>query len=214
MNLILVGPPGAGKGTLAERLIDNKGFIHISTGQILREALANKTKVGLEAKAYMDKGELVPDEVVTRIVMEKLEEKDVQEKGFILDGFPRTLRQAELLDEGLKEDNIAIDSVVYLEANEETIIKRLSGRRACRECGRNFNIYTMKPSAEGVCDSCQGELYQRDDDKEETVRNRLKVYSDSTAPLVGYYKEKGLLKTFNGDQEIGGIYKDIEENVL
>ncbi|MCK5707195.1 MAG: adenylate kinase [Candidatus Aureabacteria bacterium] len=212
-NLILVGPPGAGKGTLAERLIDEKGFMHISTGQILREALANKTQIGLEAKAYMDKGELVPDEVVTGIVMEKLSEDEVRTKGFMLDGFPRTLNQAELLDEGLKKYGIEIEVVIYLEADQDTIIKRLSGRRACRECGRNFNIYTMKPQKEGVCDHCHGELFQRDDDKEETVRNRLKVYSDSTAPLVDFYKEKGSLKTFNGNNDLNVIYSEIK-NVL
>jgi adenylate kinase len=210
MELILVGPPGAGKGTLAERLIENKGLVHISTGQILREALANKTKVGLEAKEYMDRGELVPDDVVTRIVMEKLDEKEVREAGFILDGFPRNLNQAQLLDKGLDSASIKIDHVIYLEAKEDTIIKRLSGRRACRECGRNFNIYTMKPEKEGICDACQGELYQRDDDREETVRNRLKVYEESTAPLVDFYKKKGLLKTFNGDQQIDDIYKEID----
>lgn len=210
MNLILVGPPGAGKGTLAEKLIEDKGCIHISTGQILREALANKTKVGLEAKAFMDRGELVPDDVVTKIVMEKLGESEIQEKGFILDGFPRTLLQAELLDSGCKDASISIDHVIYLEANEDTIIKRLSGRRACRECGKNFNIYTMKPQKEGVCDACSGELYQRDDDGEETVRNRLKVYADSTAPLVEYYKKKGLVRTFNGDQQIDETYSQIK----
>ena len=209
-NLILVGPPGAGKGTLAERLIDEKGFVHISTGQILREALANKTKVGLEAKAYMDKGELVPDDVVTRITMEKLKEEEVLTKGFILDGFPRNLNQAKLLDKGLEEASIAIECVIYLEADQETIIKRLSGRRACRECGRNFNIYTRLPKKEGVCDNCGGELFQRDDDKEETVRNRLKVYAEQTAPLVDYYTGKGNLKAFDGNNDLEIIYSKIK----
>ncbi|MBN1521416.1 MAG: adenylate kinase [Candidatus Aureabacteria bacterium] len=209
MNIILVGPPGAGKGTLAERLIENKGFAHISTGQILREALANKTKVGLEAKEYMDRGELVPDEVVTRIVMEKLKEKEIQKAGFILDGFPRTINQAELLDKGLSSTSVRLDYVIYLEASEKTIIRRLSGRRICRGCGKNFNIYTMQPKKESLCDACGSELYQRDDDKEETVKNRLDVYKESTEPLIDYYRKKGILETFDGDKQIDDIYSDI-----
>ena len=209
MNIILVGPPGAGKGTLAERLIEDEGFAHISTGQILREALANKTPVGLEAKAFMDRGELVPDDVVTRIVMEKLSGKEILSTGFILDGFPRNLAQAELLDRGLEEKNIRIDHVICLDAAVDTIVKRLSGRRICRECGKNFNIYTMKPQKEGVCDACSGELYQRDDDREETVRRRLDVYTKQTEPLVDYYRNKGLLKSFDGNRQLDEIYSEI-----
>ncbi len=209
MNIILLGPPGAGKGTLAERLVDKKGFVHISTGQILREAVANETEVGLEAKSYMDKGELVPDEVVTKIVVEKLKEKEVKEKGFMLDGFPRTIKQAELLDDALSKEGLKIDIVIFLDASEETIIKRLSGRRTCEKCGRNYNIYTMPPKVKGVCDVCGGKLYQRDDDKEETVRNRLKVYKENTAPLVKYYENKNLLKSFKGDKQVDEILNDI-----
>jgi adenylate kinase len=209
MNIILLGPPGAGKGTLAERLIADRGFVHISTGQILREAVASKTKVGLEAKTFMDKGELVPDEVVARLVMEKLKESDVRSKGFILDGFPRNLEQARLLDKSLKEATIKVDHVVCLDATEEVIIRRLSGRRICRKCGKNFNIFTMKPRKEGVCDACSGELYQRDDDREETVRNRLVVYNRQTEPLIDFYKKQGLLKTFDGGRPIDETYGQI-----
>jgi adenylate kinase len=211
MNIILIGPPGAGKGTLAERLISDKGLVHVSTGQILRDAVTNKTKVGMEAKGCMDRGALVPDNIVTQIVTDKMQEKDVQKKGFILDGFPRNLEQAKLLDNGLRKAGIKIDHVLYLEADENVIVRRLSGRRACSKCSKNYNIYTMKPIKEGICDSCAGKLLQRDDDKEETIRKRLTVYRDQTAPLVIFYKKEGSLKTFDGNQEVDKVYSEIQK---
>jgi adenylate kinase len=211
MNIILIGPPGAGKGTLAERLISDKGLVHISTGQILRDAVANKTKVGMEAKGYMDRGALVPDSIVTQIVTDKMQEKDVQKKGFILDGFPRNLEQAKLLGGGLKKAGIKIGHVLYLEADENVIVRRLSGRRTCSKCSKNYNIYTMKPVKEGICDSCEAKLLQRDDDKEETIRKRLTVYGEQTEPLVKFYKKEGSLKTFDGNQEVDKVYSEIQK---
>lgn len=201
MRLVFLGPPGAGKGTQAKIISDTFGPLHISTGDILRQAVKNGSDVGREAKAFMDKGELVPDELVIRIVVERLAMPDIK-AGYILDGFPRTKNQAVSLDAELKKIGSNIDCAIYFDTSEATCIKRLSGRRVCRKCGANYHIVNMRPKKDGVCDLCAGELYQRDDDKEDTVKNRLVVYKRQTAELIDYYKLKGLLTTVSGDLDV------------
>ncbi len=195
-RLVLLGPPGAGKGTLAGNLTDIIKAPHISTGDIFRYNLAEKTPLGLKAKEYMDKGELVPDDVVLEIVEDRLMKDDCKE-GFLLDGFPRTIKQAEDLDVFLDQSAGPLDKVLELVADEELLMDRMTGRRVCRNCGKIYHIKYMKPKVEGVCDVCGGEIYQRDDDKEETVIKRFKVYHTQTAPLIGYYKERGILLTID-----------------
>ena len=204
MRIILLGPPGAGKGTQAKDLVNKYGIPQISTGDILRKNLAEKTPLGLEAKKFMDKGELVPDSVVVGIVKERLKEADCK-PGYILDGFPRTVPQAEALDAALADMKTPLDRVLSIEVPDEELVKRLSGRRTCRSCQEGYHVMFKKPKAEGKCDKCGGELYQRDDDKEEAIMNRLKVYQSSTAPLIDYYKGKGLLRSINGVGAMGDI---------
>ena len=206
MRIILLGPPGAGKGTQAKDLVNKYGIPQISTGDILRKNLAEKTPLGLEAKKFMDKGELVPDSVVVGIVKERLKEADCK-PGYILDGFPRTVPQAEALDAALADMKTPLDKVLSIEVPDEELVKRLSGRRTCRSCQEGYHVMFKKPKAEGKCDKCGGELYQRDDDKEEAIMNRLKVYQSSTAPLIDYYKGKGLLSSINGVGAMGDILK-------
>ncbi len=197
MRMILLGPPGAGKGTQAKDLVNKYSIPQISTGDILRKNLAEKTPLGLEAKGFMDKGELVPDSVVVGIVRERLKEADCA-KGYILDGFPRTVPQAESLDKALADMKTPLDKVLSIEVKDEELVKRLSGRRTCRSCQEGYHVMFKKPKADGKCDKCGGELYQRDDDKEEAIKNRLKVYQASTSPLIDYYKAKGLLRAVDG----------------
>lgn len=204
MRIILLGPPGAGKGTQAKDLVNKYGIPQISTGDILRKNLAEKTPLGIEAKKFMDKGELVPDSVVVGIVKERLKEADCK-PGYILDGFPRTVPQAEALDAALADMKTPLDRVLSIEVPDEELVKRLSGRRTCRSCQEGYHVMFKKPKAEGKCDKCGGELYQRDDDKEEAIKNRLKVYQSSTAPLIDYYKGKGLLRSINGVGAMGDI---------
>jgi len=208
MNLILLGPPGAGKGTQAKMLIDRFTIPQISTGDILRAAVKEGTPMGVKAKSYMDAGSLVPDEVVVGIVRERLQKPDCS-KGFILDGFPRTVPQADALKESLRDLGKDITSVVSLEVDTEALVTRLTGRRTCRQCGRGFHVSFDPPSNDGVCDACGGELYQRDDDQESTIRNRLQVYHDQTAPLVAYYEQDGLVAAIDGMQEIDVVRADI-----
>jgi adenylate kinase len=196
-NLVLLGPPGAGKGTQAGRIVAEYAIPHISTGDILRGAVKNQTPMGLEAKKYMDAGELVPDSVVIGIVKDRLQEPDTA-KGFLMDGFPRTIPQAEALDSALDELDRAITKVIVLLVDEELLIKRLTGRRICRSCQTPFHIYFSQPQVEGVCDKCGGELYQRDDDTEATVRNRLDVYRMQTEPLIDYYDQAGVVVRVDG----------------
>jgi adenylate kinase len=208
MNLILLGPPGAGKGTQAKMMIDTYHIPQISTGDILRAALKERTPLGLKAKEYMDKGLLVPDEVVIDIIKERLKEADCQ-KGYILDGFPRTVAQAQALDKVLAAMNSAIDHVISIEVDKGDLIKRLTGRRTCRQCGRGYHVIFDPPVNKNLCDKCQGELYQRDDDNEDTVRNRLDVYDSQTFPLIQYYKEKALIRSIDGQGSIQQIFDRI-----
>lgn len=208
MDLILLGPPGSGKGTQAQMIIERYHIPQISTGDILRAAWKEGTPLGIEAKRHMDQGNLVPDEVVVGIVRERLKASDCS-GGFILDGFPRTLPQAEALDITLQEMERGIDHVISIEANKDELIRRLTGRRTCRNCGIMYHI-TFDPSqSEGICDKCGGELYQRDDDREKPIRARLQVYEKQTAPLIEYYRKKGLLRSIDGVGEIKVIFQRI-----
>ena len=208
MRLILLGAPGAGKGTQAKKLSEKYGIPKISSGDILREAKQKGTALGLKAKSYMDSGQLVPDDVVIGIVEEKLKDKDCV-KGWILDGFPRTLQQAQALDRILTGIRTSIGHVLNFEVDEEKIIKRISGRRSCESCQSAYHIYFNLPKKDGVCDSCGGRLIQRNDDKEETVRERLKVYQEKTQPLVNYYSERSLLKKIEADDDIENVFTRI-----
>ena len=208
MKIVLLGPPGAGKGTQGVVLSQNYNVAHISTGDILREAVKGGTALGKKALVYMNKGELVPDEVVTGIVAERLAQKDAR-KGFILDGFPRTLNQALDLDKELKKISSGIDMVLYFEIPESAAIERLTGRRVCRKCGANYHIKNIPPKKEGICDKCGAELFQRPDDTIETVRNRLKVYEDQTRPLIEYYTKKGILKKVSGALDVKDLFKEL-----
>lgn len=204
MNIVLLGAPGAGKGTQAARLVEEFGVAHISTGDILRAAVKAGTSLGLEAKSYMDAGELVPDSVVIGLVKDRLAEDDAQ-KGFILDGFPRTSVQAVALDGELSAMDRQIDAAVAVDVDPEVIVRRLTNRRMCRSCG-------FIGTAEDVsCSRCGGEMYQRDDDNETTVRNRLEVYTHSTTPLIDYYRGKGLLMQIDGDRPVGEVYADVKQ---
>ena len=210
MNTVLLGPPGAGKGTQADVLCKRFKALHVSTGDMLREAVKNGSEIGLRAKSYMDKGGLVPDDVVIKIVAEKL----LSLKGgssFLLDGFPRTVKQADELDKSLEASGKKLDLVLYFKTSPEISIARLSGRRVCKKCGRNYHIKNMQPKKEGVCDSCGESLYQRDDDKEETVKKRLSVYEQDTLPLIEYYQKQGILKEVQGDLDVEELFGKIKE---
>jgi len=208
MNLIFLGAPGAGKGTQAKKVSEKYGIPQISTGDMLREAVAKGTELGKKAKEYMDKGELVPDEIVIGIVKERLQQPDC-ERGFILDGFPRTLAQAKALDEMLKELNKKIDGVINIAVPEEEVVKRIVNRRTCRNCGAVYHLIYNPPKEDNKCDKCGGELYQRDDDKEETVRERFRVYKQNTEPLIDYYRKKGVLYDVDGTKDINGVWEEI-----
>jgi adenylate kinase len=203
-RVVLLGPPGAGKGTQAKLLQEEFGAVQISTGDILRKAVADQTPLGKEASGYINSGALVPDGLIVNLVAERLKEKDCQ-KGFVLDGFPRTIPQAESLDEILKKMGLNLNCVLSVQVPHDVIVERLAGRRTCRQCGGLCHVVFNPPKREGICDRCGGELYQRDDDKEETIANRLQVYDRQTAPLIDYYQERGLLREVNGVGEIGQI---------
>ena len=200
MRLILLGPPGAGKGTHAVDLSKLFHVPHISTGEILRDAVKQGTATGRKAKDFMDKGELVPDAVVVGIVAERLKAKDCQE-GFVLDGFPRNLAQARDLDETLARHGSRVEKVLYLATEISVILRRLTGRRVCKNCNAGYNVVTLPPKKESICDACEGPLLQRQDDQEETVLNRLAVYERQTKDLIAYYKDKGILQTLDGNLE-------------
>lgn len=206
MNLVLLGAPGAGKGTMAELLVQDYGFAHISTGDILRAAVKNGTELGMKAKKYMDAGELVPDSLVISLMKERLEEPDAQ-KGFILDGFPRTIPQAEALDEELAQLDRPIDAAVAINVSKEVVVNRLTSRRCCKQCGKIGSV------ADEVCPECGGEMYQRDDDKEEVILNRLEVYQENTAPLIDYYRNQDLLVEIDADEGIAAVYDSMKRAV-
>jgi len=208
MNIIMLGPPGAGKGTQARMLVEKAGIPQISTGDMLRAAVKAGTPMGLKAKECMDGGKLVPDDVVIGIVKDRLAAADCA-KGFILDGFPRTIPQAEALDGVLADMNKKIGYVVNVAVPESELLDRLTGRRTCKKCGAMYHIKFNSSKQDGVCDKCGGELYQRDDDKEETIMNRLKVYNDQTAPLIEYYKKQGVLVDIDGSKDIKDIFAEI-----
>lgn len=208
MKLLIMGPPGAGKGTQAEVLVKELKITHISTGDMFRAAIKEGTEMGKKAKEYMDKGELVPDSVVVGMVKERLSQPDCRE-GFLLDGFPRTVAQAEALDETLKSMGIVLDGVVNIAVPREKLMERLTGRRVCRSCGASYHVIFNKPQVEGKCNSCGGELYQRSDDNEVAVGNRLDVYEAQTQPLIDYYARQGLLLNINGDQDIKKVLEDV-----
>jgi len=208
MRLVFLGAPGAGKGTQAKRLVEKYGIPQISTGDLLRAAVAAGTALGKEAKSYMDRGELVPDSVVLGMVKERLSQDDCK-KGFILDGFPRNVAQAEALDKMLAEMNMPLDIALNLDVPFDDLMKRLTGRRTCKSCGQMYNVYYSPSKVEGKCDKCGGELFQRDDDKEETIRKRLEVYKAQTEPLIDYYSKKGILKNVSGTGSIDEIFNSI-----
>ncbi len=198
MRLILLGPPGAGKGTQAKLLAQRFGIPHISTGDILRDTAGEKSQLGDRIAGFVKSGELVPDEIVVEVVINRLRRPDAR-CGFILDGFPRTLKQAEALNKALSKLNISIDLVLYFQTSQQVSIERLSGRRVCKNCGANFHLVNMKPRRDGICDFCGGKLFLREDDKTETVKRRLKIYQEETSSLIDYYKRKGNLKQIYGD---------------
>lgn len=208
MDFILLGPPGAGKGTQAKLMIDKWNIPQVSTGDILRAAVREGTELGIEAKGFMDSGELVPDRVVIGIIAERLREEDAAE-GFILDGFPRTIPQAEALQEILDDLGRNIDHVISIEVDDEELVTRLTGRRMCKGCGESFHVVFNPSDKEGVCDRCSGELYQRDDDKEQTIRQRLAVYSDQTQPLIAFYEKQGKLRRIDGTGSIEEIFSRV-----
>lgn len=210
MRVVLLGAPGAGKGTQAKKLIEKYSIPQISTGDLLRAAVAAGTTLGKEAKSYMDKGELVPDSVVLGMVEERLKQDDCR-KGYILDGFPRNTKQAEALDKILGDLNMSLSAALSVDVPFEDLMKRLTGRRTCKACGQMYNVYFGPSKKEGFCDKCNGELFQRDDDKEETIKKRLDVYSAQTAPLIDYYGKKGILKSVSGTGSIDDIFRKVTE---
>ena len=208
MNIVLLGPPGAGKGTQAQKTSEHYKLPHISTGDILRENIHNNTPLGIKAKSYMTRGELVPDELLITIIRDRLSRPDCS-KGFLLDGYPRTIHQADALQMILTESDRKLDVVLNIEVGEEELIKRLSGRRVCSVCGATYHMVFNPPRKDEVCDVCEGKLYQREDDKPGAVRNRLIVYKKQTQPLIEYYSKKDILRTIDGEKDIHQIFEDI-----
>lgn len=208
MKVIMLGAPGAGKGTQAKKIATKYGIPHISTGDIFRENIKNKTELGSKAKVYIDKGLLVPDELVIELIMERFKAPDCKE-GYVLDGFPRTIPQAKALDAALNKNNGRMEYAINVDVADEVIIDRMAGRRACLNCGRTYHLETLKPKVEGICDYCDTMLVLRDDDKPETVKKRLEVYHEQTQPLLEYYKEKGILHSVDGTGAIDDIYNEI-----
>lgn len=209
MFVVLMGPPGAGKGTQAEILCKEFGLMHVATGDIFRNAVKECTEMGKKAKAYMDKGELVPNEIVLGIVKERLSKADCA-AGVVLDGYPRTIEQAEALDEVLKDLKMKIDMVITIDINEDEIIARLTGRRVCSNCGATYHLKYNPPKVRNICDHCSGELQQRSDDTIETVKERLHIYNKEIPPLVDHYTQKGLFQKANGSNHIECVFKEID----
>ena len=210
MNIVLLGAPGAGKGTQAAKMVEDCGLCHISTGDILRAAVKNQTPLGVKAKGFMDAGELVPDDLIIDLMKERIEQPDT-EKGVILDGFPRTIPQAEALTEALEKMGQKVDFAIDVNVPDENIVKRMGGRRACVTCGATYHMVYAPTKKEGICDTCGGELILRDDDKPETVQKRLNVYHDQTQPLIDYYTSQGILRTVDGTVDIDDVFRAITE---
>ena len=208
MKIIMLGAPGAGKGTQAKMIAEKYGIPHVSTGDIFRANIKNGTELGMEAKKYMDKGLLVPDELTVKILLDRVAKEDCA-KGYVLDGFPRTIHQADVLEEALNKIGDKIDFAIDVDVPDENIIRRMSGRRACLSCGATYHIEHVPPKAEGICDKCGRELVLRDDDKAETVENRLNVYHEQTQPLIEFYEKKGVLKSVDGTVDMKDVFAAI-----
>ena len=208
MKIIMLGAPGAGKGTQAKMIADKYGVPHVSTGDIFRANIKNGTELGMEAKKYMDQGLLVPDELTVKILLDRVSQPDCK-NGYVLDGFPRTIPQAEVLDKALAELGESIDYAIDVDVPDENIVKRMSGRRACVSCGATYHVVHVPPKKKGICDRCGSELILRDDDKPETVKNRLDVYHKQTQPLIDFYTKKGVLKTVDGTVDMQDVFKAI-----
>lgn len=208
MKIIMLGAPGAGKGTQAKQIADKYSIPHISTGDIFRANIKNGTELGKKAKQYMDQGALVPDELTCDLVMDRIQQDDCK-NGFVLDGFPRTIPQAEALDAALGKINEKMDYAIDVDVPDENIVNRMSGRRACLNCGATYHLISIPPKVEGICDRCGGEIVLREDDKPETVQKRLKVYHEQTQPLIDYYKNQGILKSVDGTQPMDEVFKAI-----
>lgn len=208
MRYVLLGPPGAGKGTQAARIVDKYGIVHISTGDIFRSNIKEETELGLKVKSYLNEGELVPDKLTIDLVWDRLDQDDMK-NGFLLDGFPRTIAQAEAFHAGLEKRNLLLDGAIRIAVDEDTLIRRLAGRRICSDCGATYHVDNHPPKVAGICDICGGELVHRPDDSEETVKGRINVYKEQTYPLIDYYREKGVLIEVNGDQSVEDVFADI-----
>ena len=212
MRLILLGPPGAGKGTQASSIVAEYGITHISTGDIFRHNIKNETEFGKKVKSYLDKGQLVPDELTIDLVWDRLSKDDCK-KGFLLDGFPRTINQAEALQKGLEERGLKLDKVINIDVDKNILVKRLSGRRVCKNCGETYHIDNKPTLKDGVCDKCSGEVIQRADDNEKTVLDRIEVYEKQTFPLIDFYKNLGLILTVDGTLSIEDVFSQIKESL-
>lgn len=208
MKIIMLGAPGAGKGTQAKQIAAKYEIPHISTGDIFRANIKEGTALGMEAKSYMDKGQLVPDELTVKILLDRVSKDDCK-NGYVLDGFPRTIPQADVLDKAVSELNDKIDYAINVDVKDDNIIRRMSGRRACLNCGATYHIVNVPPRKEGICDTCGSELVIRDDDKEETVKARLLAYHEQTQPLIDYYNNKGILKEVDGTKDMNDVFADI-----
>lgn len=208
MKIIMLGAPGAGKGTQAKMIASKYSIPHVSTGDIFRANIKNGTELGKKAKTYMDAGQLVPDALTVDLLIDRISQSDC-ENGYVLDGFPRTIPQAECLDEALAKRDEVVDFAINVEVPDENIINRMGGRRACVNCGATYHVVHIPPQKEGICDKCGNELILRDDDKPETVQNRLKVYHDQTQPLINFYSKKGVLKEVDGTQDMKVVFEDI-----
>lgn len=212
MRLILLGPPGAGKGTQASSIVAEYGITHISTGDIFRHNIKNETELGKKVKSYLDKGQLVPDELTIDLVWDRLSKDDCK-NGFLLDGFPRTINQAEALQKGLEERGLKLDKVINIDVDKNILVKRLSGRRVCKNCGETYHIDNKPTLKDGVCDKCLGEVIQRADDNEKTVLDRIEVYEKQTFPLIDFYKNLGLILTVDGTLSIEDVFSQIKESL-